>query len=252
MNVLGVNKLFELSKQAKKDKDYNLENQYLMQAYSLSPNNTKIINAIIRNLRKLGNIAEVKKWLYVLYEIKPDGKILFELEKIERSLGNMDKVREILLKSRSLSSNSKKINRRLRRINQKENTHTNSNTLLTISETEEKVINEAREIIYGEDDYLDKKNKILELISSLSDEIILTIMSEFYKKNSSDVLAIKQLKNYKSKLNPEVDVRKTKIINKVLEIVLNKKSRRFNWNEFWIANATTYSDKTNSKVLVKK
>jgi len=55
---LSVYKLFELSKQARKEKDYMLEKMYLEEALFLAPTNLKLINALIRNLKKLGDISE--------------------------------------------------------------------------------------------------------------------------------------------------------------------------------------------------
>lgn len=115
MSELGINRLLTLSKEAKKNKNFSLERNYLEQALSLAPTNIKLINALIRNLRKERNTIELKKWLYTLYKLKPNGIILAELIKLERQDNNFEIVRELLKEDARINERSKKIKKRYKK-----------------------------------------------------------------------------------------------------------------------------------------
>lgn len=252
MSELGVNKLFNLSKQAKSNKEYDLEKEYLMQAISLSPSNIKIINAIIRNLRKTGDNLELKKWLELLYSLNPNGKTLYELIKIEQGLGNLKRVKELLLENERLNPNSKKIKKRLKKIEEKEQACTISNSLLVLEKDDVDLVRKARDIIYSEDDLSSKYNQIIEILESQSEEVIICVLVEFYNSSLNNYSARKLIKEYKEKLDLVVDSKKLKLLKILLELISSKKVSRINWNEFWIKNSVILFEKGNNKVLVKK
>lgn len=254
-----MNKLLELSKQAKKSKDYELERSYLKRALSKSPNNIKIINALIRNRRKVGDVLELKHWLNVLYELKPNGKILFELMHIEQHEGNYEKVRDILMENRRIDPNSKKIQKRIEKNEEKikerkekKNIMVHDTSFFSVTEEEAKLINTARDIIYSDAIFSSKYNQIANMLASFSEEIILSVFAELYVVESSTPLAQNLVKKYKKGLNPETDIRKLKLANRLLELVSNRKTKRFNWDDFWRAHLIILSgEKKSPKVLVK-
>lgn len=252
MSELGVNKLFNLSKQAKSNKEYDLEKEYLMQAISLSPSNIKIINAIIRNLRKTGDNLELKKWLELLYSLNPNGKTLYELIKIEQGLGNLKRVKELLLENERLNPNSKKIKKRLKKIEEKEQACTISNSLLVLEKDDVDLVRKARDIIYSEDDLSSKYNQIIEILESQSEEVTICVLVEFYNSSLNNYSARKLIKEYKEKLDLVVDSKKIKLLKILLELISSKKVSRINWNEFWIKNSVILFEKGKNKVLVKK
>jgi len=162
---LSVYKLFELSKQARKEKDYMLEKMYLEEALFLAPTNLKLINALIRNLKKLGDISEQKRWLETLYQLSPNGKILFELMQLEQKLGNHERVKEILLENARIDPNSKKVKNRLKKvIDSEKEIAPIKNYLFTLTEEVAELIRNARETIYNVEDYASKYETILQLL----------------------------------------------------------------------------------------
>lgn len=252
LNTLGVNKLFELSKQARKSKDYALEKDYLLQAIGLNPTNPKFINALIRNLRKEGNVLELRKWLEKLYTLNPNGKVLFELMQLEQSVGNFVRVKELLYENERIDPNSKKVKERIKKAEEKESLERINSTLFTLIEEEVELVKGAREIIYGDDAFMEKQNKITSLLGSMPEEIILSILSELYKKESSISSALSFIRRYKEKLNPEIDGKKIKLANRLLELVSSKKTKRYHWAEFWISNTSVlYGEKDSPKILIK-
>lgn len=253
MSELTVNKLFELSKKAKSNKNYPLEKEYLMQAISLEPLNLKLINALIRNLRKEQNTLELKKWLEILYEIKPNGKILFELTQIEQKAGNLDRVKELLLENERIAPNSKKIKHRIKKINAitDSNKNNNNDALFNINDEELVIIKSARNIIYTDEELSSKYDKIISIVKELSEEIILCILAELYNHESLP-LAISIVKRYKDNVNIKESSKNLKLANKLLELVMSKKTKRYTWNNFWISNTNfIQSEPQKSKVLKK-
>lgn len=252
LSELGVNKLLELSKQAKKSRNYNLEKDYLMQAIALAPTNTKLINALIRNLKKEGNVLELRKWLETLYSLNQNGKTLFDLIQLEQSAGNFNRVKELLLENERIDPNSKKVKERIKKIEKRENLEYIPSTLFALTEEELELVKGAREIIYGDDAFMEKQNKITSLLGSMPEEIILSILSELYKKESSISSALSFIRRYKDKLNPEIDGKKIKLANRLLELVSSKKTKRYHWAEFWISNTSVlYGEKDSPKILIK-
>lgn len=252
MNALEISKILNLSKQAKKSKNYELERDYLNQAIALAPTNTKVINALIRNLRKGNDKSELKKWLETLYKLSPNGKILFELMQLEQSEGNFEKVREILIENVRIEPNSKKLKKRLQRAIERDANTLNTISLFTLTEIDAELIKNAREIVYSDADFSDKYNQVVVLLAGQPDEITLCILAELYINESFRDLAINFVKRYKKGLNPDVDIRKMKLVNKLLELVLNKKTVKFNWNDFWKNHTTIlFDEKPSSKILVK-
>ncbi len=252
MSKLCFSKLFELSKQAKKNKDYELEKTYLEQALSIAPQNKKLINAFIRNLRKTGNHVELKRWLQTLYKMNPNGKILFELMNLEQSEGNSSKVVEILLENERIDPHSKKIKKRIQRISERENITISPNALFILTAEEEELIRSVREIIYSDEEFSEKYNKIVNLVAGLSEEIIVSLMAELYLSDSFTTTAHNLVKKFRKGLLPEKDAKRIRLANKLLELVLNKRTEKFNWDDFWRNNVTILPAKSESpKVLVK-
>lgn len=224
-----------------------------MQAISLEPLNLKLINALIRNLRKEQNTLELKKWLEILYEIKPNGKILFELTQIEQKAGNLNRVKELLLENERIAPNSKKIKHRIKKINSINiaNEQNNNNALFNLTEEEFEKIKSARNIIYTDEELSSKYDKILSIVKGLSDEIIFCIISELYSYESLS-LAISIVKRYKDSINSKKEAKNLKLANKLLELVMSKKTKRYTWNNFWISNTNfIQSEPQKSKVLKK-
>ncbi len=251
MKGLSVYKLFELSKQARKEKDYMLEKMYLEEALSLAPTNLKLINALIRNLKKLGDISEQKRWLETLYQLSPNGKILFELMQLEQKSGNHERVKEILLENARIDPNSKKVKNRLKKvIDSEKEIAPIKNYLFTLTEEVAELIRNARETIYSVEDYASKYETILQLLGNQSEEILLAVMAEFYLETSFQFLAVDMIKKYKRKLSEE-DIQKGKLANQLLQLVVNKKTKKLNWNTFWIDNSTIYEEKDSPKVFIK-
>lgn len=248
MNELEHNKLFNLSKEARKNKDYLKERQCLEETLKKSPLNVKIINALIRNLRKLQCTNELKKWLYILYELKPSGVILNELISLERKCGNTDKVNLLLIENLRINPNSKKIKRRILKegVILKENMNNeNYNDIVEL-------INKSRNIIYSNDEYEIRKDKLLETLVDQSKLICVCLLSEFYVNESLIENAINIIKKYKSELSIENDKDKIKILNGLQQLVKNKKTKRFNWNDFWQNNIKTICDiNENIKIFIK-
>lgn len=251
MSELGIHKLLELSKQAKKSKDYDLEKDYLNQALTLAPTNTKLINALIRNLRREGNILELKKWLEILYSLNQDGKILFELIQLEQNAGDLRRVKALLLENERISPNNKKIKKRIQKIESLERTQVINSTLFALTEEDLELIKSVRKIIYGENDFSNKYNSVLALLGSQSEEIILSVLSELYKNELLDSSALSLIKRYKESLKV-ADGKKTKLVNVLSELVSSKKTKRYHWSNFWLSNAAILQGgKDSPKVLVK-
>lgn len=244
MNELGVNQLFSLSKIAKKNKKYDIEKTYLEEALSHSPTNTKLINAYIRNLRKQQNIEELRKWLYILYELKPSGIILSELIKIEQSSGNYNKVVELLEESVRINPESDRLKRRLARAELK--AHNNQNR-----EENEYYINMARSIIYSEKSLEEKKNEIIDLLINQKEEIILCILLELYTSESLNSVAITLIKKYKRNKSKIENDKRTRLINKLLSLVKSKKTKKYNWDDFWKNNIIECEKEIYEKTLIK-
>lgn len=242
----------ELSKQAKKSRNYNLEKDYLMQAIALAPTNTKLINALIRNLKKEGNVLELRKWLETLYSLNQNGKTLFDLIQLEQSAGNFNRVKELLLENERIDPNSKKVKERIKKIEKRENLEYIPSTLFALTEEELELVKGAREIIYSEEDLTEKKNQIVSLLGGQSEEVILSILSELYKNESSILFTLNFIKQYKDKLNPEIDGKKLKLTNELLKLVSSKKTKKYHWSEFWLSNTSILEgEKDSPKVLVK-
>ncbi len=252
MEKLERNSFFQLAKQAKQNKNYKLERSYLEKALLLSPTNTKIINALIRNLRKEGDYLELKKWLEALYHLKPNGKILFELMELEQREGHTERVKEILIENVKIDPNSKKVKRRLHRVMEREKESVLETSIFLLKEKDVDFIKRARDIIYSENDFSSKYHQIVNLLAGQEEEVLIAVLAEFYKKESLDSSAHNLVKRYKIKLNPEVDFRKIKWINQLLQLVSTKKTQKYNWDDFWRNNTTIlFDEKESQKVFVK-
>lgn len=247
-----MNKLFELSKQAKRCRAYDLEKGYLQRALVLAPTNTKLINALIRNLRREGNILELRNWLERLYELNHNGKILFELIQLEKSVGNLKRVKELLLENQRIVPNSKRIKEKIKKVEEQEKMQIISNALFVLTEEDVELVKMVRDIIYGEEDFATRYSKMVSMMGSQPEEVLVALMSELYKNEALDFSALSFLKKYKEKLNPEIDGKKQKLSNLLLELVSSKKTKRYHWSNFWLSNTIIMQEeKGSSKILMK-
>lgn len=248
MGEAGINQLFNLSKTAKKNKDYILERKYLEESLKISPENVKVINALIRNLKKQKCNDELKKWLYKLYELKPSGVVLSELIRLEKISGNKEKVGKLLIEDLRINPNSKKIKRRIFKEGIILKTNMSDERYKEIVE----LINTARSVIYSEEEYEIKKSKLLEILIDQNKLICVCLLSEFYINESKKNSAINIIKNYKKELIDDNDKEKIKILNELYELVKKKRVMRFNWNDFWQKNIKSFTDiKEDIKLFIK-
>lgn len=237
MQEISVHKLLEEAHQEKRNKNYIREKELLFLALKSSPNNIKILNGLYRNLRKTGTIEEQRSILEKIYSLKKDGKVLTELIVLEKRAGNIEKVRFYLNEKKKIEPNNKKIDRSLSRISRK--IQEEAEQQLEIPHDEE-IIENVRNIIYGELSLEDKKEQIIEISTSLDESIIIALMSELYHNELGSIYAKKFLKEIKTN-NPS-NTELMQAINELLNIVSSKKTIRFTWNQHWLKRSISSSD----------
>lgn len=246
MQEISVHKLLEEAHQEKRNKNYIRERELLFLALNNSPNNIKVLNSLYRNLRRTGTIEEQRSILEKIYSLKKDGKVLTELIALEKRDGNIEKARFYLIEKKKIEPNNKKIDRAISKLNRI--VPTEAEQALKNDIQDDEIIEKARKIIYEEATLEDKKEKILEISTSLDESIIVALLSELYHNELGTIYTKKFLK--KIKTNNTCNEKLIKMVNELINIVSSKRKREFTWNQFWL-KITVSSSNEELKVFKK-
>lgn len=251
MQEISIHKLIEQANQEKRNKNYDLERKLLFTALEKSPDNIKILNRILRNLRKTGTPEEQKNILERIYQKRKDGKILHELISLELRAGNQTQALEYLKEKQRIEPKNKKISKKISSMIKSEKKSNPKDDEEDIEYIDSDTINKVRPIIYSEKAYEEKKNEIVDLLVEEDETVSLALITELYYVEIGKEFTKKHLKEIKNSI--EDNPRMLKVINQLLELVTSKKTRQFDWNEFW-SNMRKLKkiNEESDKIIIKK
>ena len=226
---------------ARAEGDKETEEKMLNRQLELVPNDIISIIGLTVIAREKGDIRREGELLERQLKIRPTDDIAMKrLVVIARTEGDIEKERKFLTRLLKLNPDDEKAMKSLIRIEDKYAKFKKEKEKKEIAKMfsdvlETSKLQQARKVIYEESDAGRCAEKIKELLEGESGTDRELVLAELYLKSGLINRAQKSLKAYKNTLDQETQKMDIKFINKAIDLVLNPKTKRFGWKEFWIA-----------------
>ena len=226
-----------LSKIAKIEGNKAEAKKLLEESLELKPDNQRTLKKLISISREECNIQQEKYYLLKLLELDPSStRTVANLIRISHTEGNIEHQKRFLKKMIELDPDNQRALQGLESLKTREETETLKSEILQSEEDKElNNIEEARKIIYEDQDIIKGAEKIKELLENENSIDSTLVLAELYHNRGLLERGEKLLKTYKKSLDKNEQGRDIKIVNRAIELITNKTTKRYKWNEFWLA-----------------
>ncbi len=199
---------------AREEGNKRKEKQLLERQLELEPNNLIVLSSLIRIATERGDLFTRKELLERQLAISPDNeRIIKNLMSTERQLENMVEYKKELDK----------------------NEEQKIEDAMLQNQEKETPVQRARKMIYDSQDKIGELENIKELLEEETGENREFVLAELYFSSGLMERAQKLLGKYKKSLDPDKDKVQVKLVKKALSLAMSKKTRKFDWDEFWEA-----------------